>query len=359
MQLNTDQLNTTYREIAPLCEKGHVMLVQNELDGQLYVRKHIRSYNPDIYYQLQKEPVNNIPVIHSIYPDDASPNPSGTDLVVIEEYLSGSTLAELLMERGSFSEKDTIDIGLKLCRILMDLHKMKPAVIHRDIKPSNVMLLSDGAVKLLDFNAAKTESADENRDTVLLGTTGFAAPEQYGFSSSTPQTDIYAVGVLLNTMLTGVLPWEKVAEGKLKGIIRRCLKFNPKDRYVSAWDLHRALKRARDEFSGLLPPGFRTMHPLKMLVALPCYLLLVVISLCIDRSPTDDLISYNIMRLAFFLFGFFPILFYCNYLDIQRWYPFMRSPRKDIRIIGFIVAPFLTSIIVLVLAVLLHIIFVP
>ena len=70
-------------------------------------------------------------------------------------------------------------------------------IIHRDIKPSNIMITEQNHVVLLDFNAAKLYTNASTNDTVLLGTKGYAAPEQYGFGSSSPQTDIYAIGVLI------------------------------------------------------------------------------------------------------------------------------------------------------------------
>lgn len=358
MQTETSNILAKYREVAPLCDKEHVLLVQDKTDGQLYVKKHIRSYNPEIYDQLHRHPIANTPAILEVCKADALSHEGGTDIIVIEEYLSGVTLAEHMLENGVFSEKDTIRIGMALCRILMDLHGMKPAIIHRDIKPSNIMLMQDGSIRLLDFSASKPASVGTTRDTVLLGTAGFAAPEQYGFSSSTPQTDIYAVGVLLNTMLTGSLPWDKVASGRLAPILRRCLKLNPKDRYVSAKDLYRALKRAGHTVSEALLPGFRTMTPYKILLAIPCYVLLTVVSLCIDPAPNELPAEHNIARLSVFLLGFLPILFYCNYMNVQRWYPFMRSKKSSVRALGLILAPFFIAALVLAIATLLYILFV-
>lgn len=343
-----------YRDIQPLCEKGHVVLTQNETDGQLYVKKQIRSYNPALYHQLRAHPVANTPTIYAVYAQESTSKDAGEDLVVIEEYFPGHTLAEHMEEKGLFSEKEAIAIGLQLCRILMDLHQRKPAIIHRDIKPSNVMLLSDGTVKLLDFNAAKAESSEEKRDTVLLGTAGFAAPEQYGFSSSTPQTDIYAMGVLLNIMLTGVMPWERVAGGKLNKIIRRCLKMNPKDRYAGAWELYHALKRARAVRCEWLPPGFRTMHPLKILLAVPGYLFLFLFPLKLDSSDVGTSAERDLMRLTVFLLGLFPLLFYSNYLGVRRWFPFMRSPHKELRILGLVLAPVFLFLLLILLLIFLH-----
>ena len=223
---------SVYQELEPLCEKGHVVLVQNDQDGQLYVKKRIQTYSPQIYRQLWSDPVKSTPVIHGIYEDPAASEvpPGASELILIEEYIPGHTLTQCLQEDGLFSEDRCIDIAMQICRILMALHDRKPAIIHRDIKPSNVMLLPDGTVRLIDFSAAKIRSADENRETVLIGTAGFAAPEQYGFSASTSQTDLYALGVLMNTMLTGSLPGERQVKGHLRSIISRCLMMDPKRR---------------------------------------------------------------------------------------------------------------------------------
>lgn len=329
---------SVYQELEPLCEKGHVVLVQNRQDGQLYVKKHVQSYAPEVYRQLREAPVKNTPVLYGIYenPEAVPEAPGAVPLILIEEYLPGHTLAEHLGERGVFSQEACRTIGLQLCRILMELHSRKPAILHRDIKPSNVMLLPDGTVKLLDFSAAKT-ATKENRDTVLIGTQGFAAPEQYGFSASTPQTDLYALGVLLNTLLTGKLPWEQAAGGRLRGIINRCLKMKPSDRYAGAWELHAALKRAKRLRIPWLLPGFRTLRWYKMIPAFLWYLFVLVFALRADFS-TADLSVRTISRLILLLLGLLPVLFYGNYLDMQRFFPFMRSRSRWLRLLGLVIA---------------------
>lgn len=89
----------------------------------------------------------------------------------------------------------------ELCEILEKLHSANPPIVHRDIKPSNIIITNYDHVILLDFNAAKYFTDPNTSDTILLGTKGYAAPEQYGFGSSTPQTDIYAVGILLKELV--------------------------------------------------------------------------------------------------------------------------------------------------------------
>lgn len=341
-----------YQELEPLCEKGHVMLVQNRQNGLLYVKKQVQSYAPELYRRLRETPVKNTPVLYGIYEDTkVAEDPGAVPLILIEEYLPGHTLAEHLQDNGLFSEDACIRIGMQLCRILMELHSRKPAILHRDIKPSNVMLLPDGTVKLLDFSAAKVAAGNEKRDTVLIGTAGFAAPEQYGFSASTPQTDIYALGVLMNTLLTGALPWEREAGGRLRGVIARCLQMKPADRYAGAWELYAALKRARRLQLPWLPPGFRTLRWYKMLPASLWYLFVFVFAFRAEFNSTDDPLVENVSRLLLLLLGLLPVLFYGNYLDIQRYFPFMRNRSRWLRLLGLVLAPPLLALLMLVIAV--------
>lgn len=91
------------------------------------------------------------------------------------------------------------------------------AAVHRDIKPENIILRGSQAV-LIDFDAARLHKPEHEADTQILGTTGFAAPEQYGLSQSDIRTDIYSLGVLINVMLTGNTPqsvWQRAGWGEL------------------------------------------------------------------------------------------------------------------------------------------------
>ena len=318
-----------YQELEPLCGKGHVMLVQCTADGQLYVKKRVRSFSPDVYRQLREQPVPGTPVIYGIHPDGEA-----GELVIIEEYIPGRTLAEQLQEEGSFSEADTIAIGLQLCEILRELHSRRPAVIHRDIKPGNIIRQPDGRIVLLDFSAAKPQNLWESRDTVLIGTAGFAAPEQYGFSASTTQTDLYGMGVLLNTLRTGALPWEQRAGGQLRRIIDRCLKLEPKDRYIDARELHSALKRVSRKRVEWLPPGFRSLKWYRMIPAflfygfwLQLYLLLSFHALWVDQATVWT-------QLALLAVFWGSVAFYGDYLDFQRFFPLMRSGNRLLRLAG-------------------------
>ena len=147
--------------------------------------------------------------------------------LVIEEFIQGDTLG-FLLEGALFTPQETRKIIKQLCQGLWVLHSM--AAIHRDIKPENVILRGDDAV-LIDFDAARLHKPQAETDTQILGTTGFAAPEQYGLGQSDTRTDIYSLGVLMNVMLTGEHPSQKLAEGRMGGVIQRCTRVNPAKRY--------------------------------------------------------------------------------------------------------------------------------
>ena len=112
--------------------------------------------------------------------------------------------------------------------------------VHRDVKPENVILRGLDAV-LIDFDAARFYKPEAEGDTQILGTTGFAAPEQYGLRQSDTRADIYSMGVLINVMLTGEHPSRRLAPGRMGRIVERCTQVNPEKRYKDIKRLMAAL----------------------------------------------------------------------------------------------------------------------
>ena len=330
---------SVYEELEPLCDRGHVLLVRNRIDGQLYVKKQIHTHAPELYRLLQSHPVDGMPRIHAVQTGDEPGTSGSTQLVVIEELSPGRTRAQILEEEGPFREEEVIDIGIALCGILQELHSRKPAIIHRDIKPVNVIRQPDGTITLLDLSAAKPQSFTSVRDTVLLGTAGYAAPEQYGFSASTTRTDLYGMGVLLNVLRTGALPWERRAEGRLRPIISRCLKLEPKARYLDARELYAALKQASRTRIAWLPPGFRCLKWYRMIPAAGYYglFLLLLGKFWLDAEMGVSFVEHFFT--VYVLLGLGPVAFYGNYLDIQRFFPFLRSPSRGMRLLGLALFP--------------------
>ena len=157
--------------------------------------------------------------------------------IVLEEFIEGVTIAEV-MESGKYRYIGTRKVLRSVCNALTVLHER--GIVHRDVKPENVMIAKDGRVVLIDFNAARKISF-ASKDTVIMGTVGYASPEQLGVAQSDARTDIYALGVLLNVMITGKHPSEKMAKGKAGRIVRKCTSVNPDERYQSAEKLANAL----------------------------------------------------------------------------------------------------------------------
>ena len=157
--------------------------------------------------------------------------------VLLEEYIQGDTLSEVL-KGGLLSTAEAKKIARQLCSALWILHSM--GMVHRDVKPDNVILRGKEAV-LIDFDASRIYKNAVQEDTQVLGTTGFAAPEQYGLSQSDGRADIYALGVLINVMLTGEHPSRKLAGGRMGRIVQRCTMVNPEKRYKNILHLMEAL----------------------------------------------------------------------------------------------------------------------
>ena len=163
---------------------------------------------------------------------------AGDGVIVLEEYIRGVSVAEVL-KNGLYTYKGAAKVLLALCDALEILHEN--GFIHRDIKPGNVMISDEGVVKLVDFDASRQFDAGKERDTTHLGTVGYAAPEQYGVMQSGPRSDIYALGVLLNVMLTGCHPSRQLAPGKAGRIVVRCTQINPSLRFESVEELRKKL----------------------------------------------------------------------------------------------------------------------
>ena len=134
----------------------------------------------------------------------------------------------MLLKDTLFTVKETREIVTQVCRALWVLHSL--GAVHRDVKPDNIILRGDEAV-LIDFDAARLYKPEEDTDTQILGTTGFAAPEQYGLSQTDQRTDIFAVGVLIMSCSPGSTPPKSWRRAGLGRIVTRCTQVNPKKRY--------------------------------------------------------------------------------------------------------------------------------
>lgn len=343
-----------YKTIATLNEEHHIFLVQHQETHKIFVKKELTIYNIDIYKALSAHPICGIPVIVDYYETD-------NQLTLIESYISGQSLEDLL-HTSRLTLPEILHYTLELCNILHQLHDMHPPIVHRDIKPSNIIITEHNHVVLIDFNAAKYFSDSSTSDTILLGTKGYAAPEQYGFGSSSPQTDIYAVGILLKE-LTSSLPDVPVS---LTEIIEKCVKLNPVDRYNSVTDLENALKcithtphsktRTPFSYSQLLLPGFRTRTAWKMLIAIPTYLFIFWLSLSLKVENTYGAALW-VERIFCLLIFLFIILGTFNYMNIHQGFPLCKSNYRILRFFGIVLLDFLLVIALMIIMIIINSLF--
>lgn len=221
------QLLGVYRLVSVLSDKNgcRVLRVRHKEHNRDIV---VRSYEKPIpaYERLYGIKSENLPLVLDVIAlDDGQ--------IVLEEFIDGLCVSDVL-ETGLYRYRGAKKVITDVCSALYILHKNN--IIHRDIKPENIMIDKNGRVVLLDFNASRVIK-NSGHDTVIMGTVGFASPEQLGIAQSDARTDIYALGVLLNVMLTGKHPSDTLCRGRAGRIVRTCTQINPNDRYSSVLEL--------------------------------------------------------------------------------------------------------------------------
>ena len=326
-----------YEEIAPIKQSHNISLIKRIDTNEIFVKKVYENYPSDVFDVLKKNSFDGIPKIYEIIKDDDT-----EETIVIEEYINGKTLDNILNIEGKLTENHAIYIAVSLCDILSTLHRNDPPLIHRDIKPSNVIINDDGKVHLVDFDASRLFNKSQSRDTELLGTETYAAPEQYGFLQSDERTDIYALGVLIREMITGSAEKKDAACGDLEKVVDKCTSMDPGDRYQSTQALKNELlihmtsesERTPDTVSYALP-GFRSHSiPLKILSAL-MYLFFISASITYSE-PGMSLADLWINRISLLITFLLLTLLYGNYLDIHKTLPLINSSNKIIKFFGYL-----------------------
>lgn len=227
-----EQLKQTYRVVKTLSEKNGAAVLQlrhRALQKDLILRRYekpVPAY--DLLCELRHP---NLPEVYdSLHFADGQ--------LVFEESIEGVTVAQVL-ETGRYTPRGAADIVRKTCAAVAALHRC--GILHLDIKPQNVMVTSRGEVKLIDLNASKLTASEPRQETEVLGTIGYAAYEQFGLSACDERTDVFALGVLLNVLLTGEHPTKKQASGHLGRIVCKCTQTDPTARYQNAEKLMLAL----------------------------------------------------------------------------------------------------------------------
>lgn len=174
---------------------------------------------------------------------------NGETIYVIMDYIEGESLDKILNEYGAQPEELVINWAMQICDALGYLHSQKPPIIYRDMKPGNVMLKPEGNLKVIDFGIAREYKEQNLADTKVLGTPGYAPPEQHGSRQTDIRSDIYALGMTMHHLLTGIDPrpadymyvpvrqWNPNLSEGIEDIINKCTALDPEDRYQNCDEL--------------------------------------------------------------------------------------------------------------------------
>lgn len=210
-------------------KKSIILLRHNELKKDIICRKFTGDCSA--YKILRDISFANIAAVFDVSEVE-------NEVTVLEEFVNGVTVADILLN-GLYDERGVKHIVKSLCDALTVIHSY--GIVHRDIKPENVIITDNGTIKLIDFDAARLFKNGQSKDTKIMGTAGYAAPEQLGLAQSDERTDIFALGVLMNVMLTGEHPSKKLYKGKMTKIIEKCIQLDPQKRYTTAAELKKSL----------------------------------------------------------------------------------------------------------------------
>ena len=250
-------------------------------------------------HQIDTERSIAVQICHPLLPQLVEVTEEDGCTLFVYRYIEGVSLQRYLDIYGPVPQTMVIHWFVQLCRALHYLHTtFNRPVIHRDIKPDNLIIDDSNNIHLIDLNIARYAKRTALKDTIRLGSLGFAAPEQFGNSQSDERTDIYGLGVSMYFAITGyslteppyqVLPPHLINRDiskRLSGIIVRCTQVNPSDRYAHAADLLKDISPLQKK-----PP--RTKKQRRRIVQYICGAVAVVciaaaVFMVISSKPQDN-----------------------------------------------------------------------
>lgn len=243
---------------------GAVYRVRRASDGSIWALKEMRPAGEvtaeelaearQLFLQeaelLRSLSFPNLPVVIDLFEYEGRPT-------MIMEFVPGKTLEAMIREANApMLEQQVIGYGIQLCRVLHYLHTRQPPIIYRDLKPPNVILTPDGVLKLIDFGVARKHKIGKSKDTIAMGSAGYAPPEQYGKGQTDARSDIYALGATMLHLLTAMppIPLQPPRRGEIirinrsvdpetEAIIIRAMSLEREQRFASCAELEQALHK--------------------------------------------------------------------------------------------------------------------
>jgi serine/threonine protein kinase len=243
---------------------GAVYRAQRLADGTIWALKEMRppddiqsaelEENRRMFLQeaelLSKLSHPNLPVVADLFENQGRPT-------MVMEFVPGKTLEDRVHDANApLLEQDVVRYGIQTAQVLHYLHGQKPPIIYRDLKPSNIMVTPEGVLKLIDFGVARTYKERKSKDTVAMGSAGYAPPEQYGKGQTDARSDVYALGATLLHLLTGLppIPLQPPTPGSIikmnpsvdertEQTIMRAMDLDANARFQNALEMEQALRR--------------------------------------------------------------------------------------------------------------------
>ena len=190
----------------------------------------------------------NLPAVAELFTHEGRPT-------LIMEFIPGQTLEDRVRDANApLLKKDVVGYGIQLCRVLHYLHNQDPPIIYRDLKPPNIIVTPEGMVKLIDFGVARKFDRSKRKDTIAMGSAGYAPPEQYGKDQTDARSDVYALGATLLHLLTNVPPvplqtpppgliskLNPSVDARTEAVITRAMTLERERRFPSCAEMEKAL----------------------------------------------------------------------------------------------------------------------
>ena len=243
------QEHWTVYECLKESEDSSTFLVKETATGILCVLKWGRNRQAEflrnemeIMEKMADRKLSGIPKTYRIFEENG-------EVYLVREYIEGTSLAQMVLQKGGISEAEICRISRKICQTAEQFQNPDEPMIHRDIKPENIVVTPGGEVVFIDFGTMRSYKKDGSRDTFVVGTRGTAAPEQYGYTQTDQRTDVYAIGQTMLYMVSESYEMNQLSEcavsRRMKKIIEKACSFEPDKRYGDAAQLRRAVEKCQ------------------------------------------------------------------------------------------------------------------